>query len=83
MKPPHIVRFEKLMAKGRLVYVLGTALLVAVLIAFIQFASGNGVTWQSVGLYAIIGAVIAQVDWLILAKRYNDFNNPPDINRKK
>lgn len=83
MKPAHIIRFEKLMAKGRLTYVLGTALLVAVLISFIQYLGDNVVSWKSVAMYAFIGAVIAQVDWLILAKRYNDFNNPPDVNRKK
>jgi hypothetical protein len=27
-------------------------------------------------LYALIGAVVAQVDWLILAKRYHAHNNP-------
>lgn len=83
MKPPYVIRFEKLMAKGRLFYIVSTAFLVAVLISFIQYFGGSGISWQSIGLYALIGAVIAQVDWLFLAKRYNDFTNPPDINRKK
>ena len=83
MKPAHIIRFEKLQAKGRLVYILGTALLVAVLISFIQYLGDSVLSWKIVVLYAFIGAVIAQVDWLILAKRYHDFNHPPDINRKQ
>lgn len=83
MKPAYVIRFEKLMAKGRLSYVLGTALLVAVLISFIQYVAGESLSWKGVALYAFLGAVIAQVDWLILAKRYNNFSNPPDINRPK
>lgn len=83
MKPAYVIRFEKLLAKGRLRYVLGTALLVAVLIAFIQYVSGQALTWEGIALYAFVGAVIAQVDWLVLAHRYNHFNNPPDVNRKK
>ncbi|TDR32534.1 hypothetical protein [Hydromonas duriensis] len=83
MKPAHIIRFEKLLAKGRLVYILSTAMLVAVLITFIQYLGDRAISWQGVGLYAFMGAVIAQIDWLILAKRYEAFNNPPDVNRKK
>lgn len=83
MKPAHIIRFEKLLAKGRGVYVIGTAFLVAVLISFIQFIGGSAMTWQSIGLYAFFGALIAQIDWLILARRYNRFNSPPDIDRPR
>lgn len=83
MKPAHIIRFEKLLAKGRGIYVVGTAFLVAVLISFIQFLSGTAMTWQSIAWYALLGAVIAQVDWLILARRYNHFNNPKDVNRPR
>ena len=83
MKPAYVIRFEKLLAKGRLRYVLGTALLVAVLIVVIQYVSGQALTGEGIALYAFVGAVIAQVDWLVLALRYNHFNNPPDVNRKK
>ncbi|MGL4767497.1 MAG: hypothetical protein ACRCV6_05400 [Formosimonas sp.] len=74
MKPQHIIRFEKLQAKGRAFYILSTAFLVAILISAIQWFNNGGLNWQSVGLYALCGAVIAQVDWLWLAKRYRDFN---------
>ena len=83
MKPAYVIRFEKLMDKGRLSYVLGTAVLVAVLISFIQYLAGEMLSWQGIALYAFLGAVIAQVDWLILARRYRHFSNPPDINRKQ
>lgn len=74
MKPNHITRFEKLQVKGRAFYIISTAFLVATLIAAIQWFNSGRPDWRSVALYAFCGAVIAQVDWLFLAKRYRDFN---------
>ena len=75
MKPAHITRFEKLLSRGRLMYLLSTALSVAGVIAAIQYFNGQ-ISYKSIALYALIGAVIAQVDWLVLAKRYDKHNNP-------
>ena len=75
MKPAHISRFEKLMARGRLMYLLSTALSVAVVVGAIQAFNGQ-LSYKSLALYALVGAVIAQVDWLILAKRYQKHNTP-------
>ena len=76
MKPAHIARFEKLKARGRFLYLLSTALSVAGVIAAIQIFSDGQLSYNSIALYALIGAVVAQVDWLILAKRYHAHNNP-------
>ena len=75
MKPAQITRFEKLLSRGRLMYLLSTALSVAGVIAAIQYFNGQ-ISYKSIALYALIGAVIAQVDWLVLAKRYDKHNNP-------
>lgn len=56
-------------------YLLSTALSVAGVIAAIQYFNGQ-ISYKSIALYALIGAVIAQVDWLVLAKRYDKHNNP-------
>ena len=76
MKPAHIARFEKLKARGRFLYLLYTALSVAGVISAIQIFSDGQLSYKSIALYALIGAVVAQVDWLILAKRYHAHNNP-------
>ena len=76
MKPAHIARFEKLKARGRFLYLLSTALSVAGVISAIQIFSDGQLSYKSIALYALIGAVVAQVDWLILAKRYHAHNNP-------
>ena len=82
MKPNHSLRFEKLLVKGRWFYIISTAFLVAVLITAIQWYSKGQPDWRSVGLYAFLGAVIAQIDWLILSRRYRDFNDPSKFNPK-
>lgn len=74
-KPAHIARFEKLRERGRWLYIGTTAFSVALVISAIQWYNGN-LSLKSVGLYALIGAAIAQIDWLVLAKRYNDYHNP-------
>ena len=76
MKPAPIARFEKRKARGRFLYLLSTALSVAGVIAAIQIFSDGQLSYKSIALYALIGAVVAQVDWLILAKRYHAHNNP-------
>ena len=81
-KPNHIVRFEKLQTKGRLFYIVSTAFLVAALISAIQWFNNNQPDWRSVALYAFLGAVIAQIDWLFLAKRYQAFHQPPRTESK-
>ena len=43
----------------------------------VGFGSGQ-FSLKSIALYALIGAVVAQVDWLILAKRYQQHNTPPN-----
>ena len=78
MKPAHIARFEKLKARGRAMYLLSTALSVAGLIAAVQYFGSGQFSLESIALYALIGAVVAQVDWLILAKRYQQHNTPPN-----
>jgi Co/Zn/Cd efflux system component len=75
-KPAHITRFEKLLARGRFLYLMSTALSVAGVIAAIQMFNDGQLSYKSIVLYALIGAIIAQVDWLILAKRYHKHNNP-------
>lgn len=74
--PAHIVRFEKLRQRGRWLYSVTTAISVALVIGAIQWFNG-GLSWQSVALYALIGAVIAQIDWLVLSKRYRDYQHSP------
>ena len=74
-KPAYIVRFEKLRERGRWIYISTTAFSVALVISAIQWYN-NSLSWKGVALYALLGAVIAQIDWLVLAKRYNDYHNP-------
>lgn len=76
--PAHITRFEKLRQRGRIFYLLSTAFSVAGVITAIQWFNGgtDSLSWQSIGLYALAGAAIAQVDWLVLSKRYDAHQNP-------
>ena len=73
-KPAHIVRFEKLRQRGRWLYIATTAGSVALVIGAIQWFN-NHFSWESVSLYALAGAAIALVDWMVLAKRYNDYHS--------
>ena len=72
-KPAHIVRFEKLRERGRWLYIATTAGSVALVIGAIQWFNGH-FSWESISLYAFAGAAIALVDWMVLAKRYNDYH---------
>lgn len=73
-KPAHIVRFEKLRERGRVLYIATTAVSVALVIGAIQWFNGR-FSWESVSLYALAGAAIALVDWMVLAKRHHDYHN--------
>ena len=73
-KPAHIIRFEKLRELGRWLYIGTTAASGALVIGAIQWFNGR-FSWESVSLYALAGAAIALVDWMVLAKRYNDYHN--------
>ena len=75
-KPAHIVRFEKMMARGRALYLISTGLMVAGVIAAIQFSSQQSLSYKTIALYALVAMVIAQVDWLIMARRYRKHQNP-------
>ena len=79
-KPAHIVRFEKLRERGRWLYIATTAGSVALVIGALQWFNGH-FSWESVSLYAMAGAAIALVDWMVLSKRYRDYHDSANTNR--
>lgn len=79
-KPAHIVRFEKLRNRGRWPYIVTTAGSVALVIGAIQWFNGH-FSWKSVSLYALAGAAIALVDWMVLSKRYHDYHDSANPKR--
>ena len=76
IRPAHIMRFENMKKHGRALYLLSTAFSVAGVIAAIQLFSGKPFSVKTIALYAFIGAVVAQLDWLRLKKRYDKHNSP-------
>lgn len=75
--PAYIERFNKLQQRGRWFYSVRTAISVALIILVIQWVD-NRVSWKAVGLYGIVGALIAQIDWIFLARRYTTYQNSKD-----
>lgn len=77
MKPsPQLTRFEKMRRRGRVFYLMSTALSVAGVITAIQWFMKGTLSWKAIALYALLGAVVAQVDWLVLDRRYRGRQNP-------
>ena len=79
-KPAHIVRFEKLRERGRWLYIATTAGSVALVIGALQWFNGH-FSWESISLYAMAGAAIALVDWMVLSKRYRDYHDSANTKR--
>ncbi len=75
MKPTDILRFENLKKRGRALYIFSTAFSVAGVIAAIQLFNG-ALSIKVIVVCAFVGAVIAQMDWLRLKKRYTRHNSP-------
>lgn len=72
-----VQRFERLKKRGQLRYVLTTAVMVALLIGAVQFFMNGELAPRMIMYYALIGAVVAQLDWRISKWQYDKQMLPP------